>query len=388
MSTCPAISWAKGGSLHMFNSIDRRGRPSVKALRVGIVAAVAAVPFALMSPASSGAVTTTTGGWEFYPSQTFTDVPVPTPGGVVYQTAVRAPINADNSSTFAAKRGVIPVQFDLLSASGTTVTTTRNYDPPVWQSIGSNNPAVTADDYSTAVFSPAATSPLTFPDVTNLSATYAFTEGDCHGGSLRWTINVQHNGVARNVYVYYGDPGGVQSCTGAASESGQNLMDVTLNAPTNRFELEGNGAPVYTTYAAIAGIVGTDHVNWVGLALDSGWGGDQRATISNVMVNDNLYVPKTSEVISTQTTPGTAFTKTCDLPAATLRWAKGDGTAAATVNEAISVQPKDTNGVYRQVDCKYIYNLDVSSLEGTGTYRVYVNIGGINVPDPAQFDLK
>ncbi|HET7739778.1 MAG TPA: hypothetical protein VFL67_03915 [Mycobacterium sp.] len=215
----------------------------------------------------------------------------------------------------------------------------------MWESIGSNNaatPPVTSDDWSVAVFTPSI--PLTFSNVTNLSASYDFTLGDCHGGSLRWTINVTHEGVPQNVYVYYGDPGGVQSCIGSASGSGQNLIST---GATNRFEIAGAGAPVYTTYAAVSGVVGTDSVNWVGLMLDSGWGGDQRADVSNVRVNDNLFVPKTSEVISTVTTPG-EFAKTCTLPVANLQWAKDDGTATATVNEALSVQPKDTNGVYRQ----------------------------------------
>lgn len=43
------------------------------------------------------------------------------------------------------------------------------------------------------------------------------------------------------------------------------------------------------------------------------------------------------------------------------------------------------------VDCKYIYNLDVSSLGALatrdGTYYVYVNIGG-NLANPAVFDLR
>ncbi len=43
---------------------------------------------------------------------------------------------------------------------------------------------------------------------------------------------------------------------------------------------------------------------------------------------------------------------------------------------------------FRQVDCKYIYNLDVSSLSGQGTYRVYARINGMNLSDPATFDLR
>lgn len=101
------------------------------------------------------------------------------------------------------------------------MTTTRTYDPPVWQSIWSDNVPgqEQANDWSGAYFSPADSSPLTFNDVANLSATHDFTQGDCWGGSLRGTINVTHNGVPQNVHVYYGDPGGVQSCTGAGQRT-------------------------------------------------------------------------------------------------------------------------------------------------------------------------
>lgn len=351
-------------------------------IRIGMAAAAAALlPLGLLLPASTAAAATTAGSWKFYPAQSYQDS-TSTTTETAYQAAVRAPINADGSSNFPARRGVIPVQFDLLSGTNSTTTVTRTYDPPVWQSIGSNNPADTSDDYTVATFTPSTN--LTFKTVTNLSATYAFTLGDCHGGSLRWTINVTHNGVSQNVYVYYGDPGGVQSCTGAASGSGQNLIST---GATNRFEIQGAGAPVYQTYADVQAVVGDDHVNWVGLMLDSGWGGDQKVDVSNVTVNDNTFVPKTSEIISTVTTPGT-FTKTCDLPQAALRWAKNDATPTGAINEAESVQPKDTGEYYRQVDCKYIYNLDVSGLTGTGTYSVWANIGGTNVPQRAVFDLR
>jgi hypothetical protein len=70
------------------------------------------------------------------------------------------------------------------------------------------------------------------------------------------------------------------------------------------------------------------------------------------------------------------------------RWAKNDNSATGPVNEADSIQPKDTGQFYRQVDCKYIYNLDVSSLNGPGTYTVWVRINNMNIQVPATFDLK
>src|SRR4051794_38303908 len=102
---------------------------------IGLVgAATAFLSVGLMLPTS--ATTTTPGTWSFFPPQTFTDSSTTTtaPGPTAYKTAVRPPVNADGSSNFSAKRGVIPVQFDLLAAptTVTTTTTTRTYAPPVW----------------------------------------------------------------------------------------------------------------------------------------------------------------------------------------------------------------------------------------------------------------
>jgi hypothetical protein len=298
---------------------------------------------------------------------------------------------------------VIPVQFDLLSAPTTTTTTTKTYDPPVWQSLQADGsvsyaqiclvkdllgPGTCPDAPSVAA--------LTFSDIQNLSATYLFTTGDCHAGSLRWDVYVQHGADIKTVEVYYGNPSGSpdppgQSCSGTSSESGKNLiLDPTV--PVNRFEMLGGwgvpGSPLYTTYADAVTSTngGTDKVVDVQLTLDSGFAGDQKVNVSNVTVNDNTWVPKTTEITTTTTTG--SFAKTCTLPAAELRWAKNDPTPTGAVNEAESIQSKDTGQFYRQVDCKYIYNLDVSSLSGQGTYTVWANIGGVNVQVPATFDLK
>jgi hypothetical protein len=351
--------------------------------RLFALAAIAA----LLLPASGALASTTTGTWYFHPAQTFTSSSVVT-HGFGYQTAVRPPINSDGSSNWPAKRGVIPVQFDLLAAPTTTTTTTKTYDPPVWQSLQADGSV----SYATFCLVALCTSPgsLTFAQITNLSADYLFTAGDCVAGSLRWDVYVA--GAADVIRIYYGNPSGVpappgQSCSGTSSETGQNLISSPL-APVNRFEI-GNNPNIYTSYAAALAATngGTDLVIGAQLTLDSGFAGDQIATISNVTVNDNTWVPKTTEATTTTTVDG-AYAKTCDLPAAELRWAKNDNTATGGINEAESIQPKDTGQFYRQVDCKYIYNLDVSSLNGVGTYTVWVRIGGVNLQVPATFDLK
>jgi hypothetical protein len=333
------------------------------------------------------------GSWTLYPAQTDTAGTPTTNTTSVYRTAVRPPINADGSSNWPAKRGVVPVQFDLLAGTKTVTTTPHTVGPVVFRSIFSNNPDTTADDYSYLVLDP--TTSLTFADITSLVATYTFTQGDCYGGSLRWTINVQHDGSAHNVYVYYGTPNGPnQECTSsAANGSGENLMNDSTAVTPDRFEFEGAGAPVYTTYGAMLGLTngGTDTVNWIGLMLDSGWknapNGDQRVTLGDVSVNGNTFEPLTDYTVTSAPVYG-PLAKTCDLPPAEIRWAKDDGTPSGGVNEDYSVQPKDTGQFYRQVDCKYIYNLDVSSLSGVGTYSVWAHIDGTNVDNSAVFDLR
>jgi len=383
--------------------LSARPRKRLSAWAAAGVALLFALTGVLVMPASASS--STTGTWYFRPDQTFTTSTTTTAGPPMYQSAVRPPINSDGSSNWPAKRGVIPVQFDLLSAPTTTTTTIKTYDPPVWKSVVGERDytflqlCLEKDLYGPGFCPDAPAAPaLTFNDIQNLSADYFFTEGDCWGGSLRWDVNVRHGATIQTVEVYYGNPNGVpdppgQSCSGASSESGKNLMSQTdLTLPVNRFEMQGGWGvpgPVYTTYAdAVASTnAGTDKVVAVQLTLDSGWKGAQRANVSNITVNDNRWVPKTVETTSTTTVSGD-YVKTCTLPAAELRWAKNDATPTGAVNEAESIQPKDTGQYYRQVDCKYIYNLDISSLSGQGTYTVWVRIGGQYIQVPATFDLR
>jgi hypothetical protein len=341
-----------------------------------LVLAVLGMCGLVLAVAGSAAAATTTGTWSSYPPQTSSSQTTTSAGTPVYKTAVRPPINADGSSNFSVKRGVIPVQFDLLAAPTTTTTTTKTYNPPVWESIGSD--VATINDFTIARLTLNPT--LTFAQITNLSADYLFTMGDCVGGSLRWDVFVDN--AVGVVHVYYGDPGGVQSCSGAASGSGQNL--ITTGA-TNRFEIGNSG--VYTTYAAAALAVQGARVTAGQLTLDSGWSSDQKANVSNVTVNDNTWVPKTTETTVSTAVTG-PYAATCSLPPAELRWAKDGATPTGAVNEAESIQPKDTGQYFRQVDCKYIYNLDVSSLTGQGTYRVHARIDNQNLAAPAIFDLR
>lgn len=229
---------------------------------VGILGtATALLTLVLMSPASpASSATATAGAWEFYPGQA-THVTTTTTTDTAYRTVVRAPINADGSSNWPAKRGVIPVQVDLQAAPGTTTTTTTTYDPPVWQSIGTDSEST--NDVTFALFTPSA--PMTVSDVTNLSADYAYTTvtasvARCAGPSTPIRATCTSTTGPRT------DP-----TRGAAAPAPDPARSwITTDMTADRFEVEGAGAPVCTDYASAMTLAGARTVNWVQLVVDSG----------------------------------------------------------------------------------------------------------------------
>ena len=143
------------------------------------------------------------------------------------------------------------------------------------------------------------------------------------------------------------------------------------------------GGTFYDTYAHAQTLVGNTPIIRASLVLDSGWqgvagSGDQRLTLGSAAVNDNTFTPSSP----------TALTKTCKLPPADIKVTKVSGIPLGVVNEPVSIQPPDTNGQFRIVDCKYMYNLATSSLSGTGKYEVEAVINGTPVPGAAYFSLK
>jgi len=303
---------------------------------------------------------------------------------------VNQPINSDGSSNFPAKRGVIPVSFSLFTAPGA----------PVFQSIGSDGysgfpgvgtGSVYANDCSYLSFTPTNTS-LTFSQLTTLVAVYNFTTGNCHGGSLRWSI-VLANGAVIKIY-YGGDSQFWIDCksTGAATnQSGLNMINANFDGQLGgdkRYETTASGGS-YVKYADALAFAQAQNspVASVILALDSRWQqtdgtGDQILTLENVQVITSLPTNDTFSPLS-----GGA-TQTCTLPAAQILVNKTSGLDQGSVNEVLSVSGADASGYFRVVDCKCIYNLAVSPLPGAGGYSVSAQINGTLATNPAIFMLK
>lgn len=291
----------------------------------------------------------TDGTWTLYPPQ-----------ATAYRTTVQQPINVDGTSNFKGGKSVIPIKFSLAKSKG----------PVVFQSIFSDDPGVTANNYSFLTFRPANT--LTFPELTNLSAVYAFNEGNCHGGALRWEVGLPTG----NIFIYYGGHPNFTDCTTAGAATNQSGLNM-LSFFDLRFDTSQIGGTFYDSYADALALAGSNPVDGVALVLDGGWAGDQRLTPSNVTVNDNTFVPG-----------GTTPVPTCTLPSATIQITKISGAPTGNVNEPVSVQPFDNNKNFRVVDCKYMYNLSTSSLPGAGRYRVEAIIGGSPAAGAAEFDVR
>jgi len=335
-------------------------------------ATLVAVALLIVVPASVGATTTVTtshGTWTASPGQS-----------TVYQASVQQPINADGSSNFKANgKAVIPVKFALASGTGAFV----------FQSIFSDNPAVTSNDSSFLKWTSA--TPLTFADIAELSALYAFTDGDCAGGSLRWTVRLNDGGTNRNLDIHYQPgAGGIGQQTCAAGTSGQNLIGSSDTIYViQEFNTTHPGAfdsPYNTTYADVVAELGSLPVVSANLIVDSGWGanGDQVVDLTSATVGAAGSTPYT-ETFTPQ--PASATTTVCPTAAASITITKTDGAATGDVNEPVSVQPQDNNGLFRIVDCKYMYNLATSSLSGVGTYTVKATIGASTFT-VGSFDLK
>jgi len=321
-------------------------------------------------------VNTANGAWTLSPV-------VPT----AYQTQVNPPIAADGSSNFPAKHGVIPVQFSLFTAPGPVVFQSIGSDGYSGYSVGTGSNY--ADDCSYLTFSPGTA--LTFSQLTGLTAVYTFTTGDCHGGSLRWTVATP----VGNIFIYYGLPpqvgnGGTGGCTptssGGQNQSGTNLIgNSAIQYDTSQIP----GGTYYSNYAGALALIGNQSVVSVTLILDSGWQqsggtGDQSLTLGNVNVSTSAGTG-TSDTFSASTGP---VAKTCTLPTAQIQVSLLSGADPGVINSVLSASGADTTGYFRVVDCKFLYNLEVTSLKGAGTYSVGAIINGTPASNPATFMLK
>lgn len=329
-----------------------------------LAAATTMLAAAFVSPVSAA---TTEGTWAQYPT-----------GDAVYFAEIQQPINSANTSNWPAKsKGGIPVMYKLSSGVG----------PALFESIFGDSSA--DNDFAYASFTPAGS--LTFNDIEVLKTDYTWLLGDCHGGSLRWSVRTS---ATQSVFIYYGSApqfgnGGVDGCNpalGGVNQSGANVIGMPdLRYDTSQYP----GGTFYDSYAHALELVGAAQVVRASLVIDSGWGGNQRLAVSNITVNDNVYQWNLGGDGS--------LSPTCDLPDAFISVTRVSGTGDGTINETTVYPPSSTDSAkqFRVVDCKYQYVLSIPSLNGAGKYDVEIIINDNEVDtDPGagqgevQFDLK
>ena len=323
-----------------------------------------------VAAASNGAGTYGPGSWYFDQgtgtnaiqlAQTSTSQSTST----AYQAQIQQPINADGSSVWSAKKGVIPVQFTLQQATATTTTTTTTdavYPDTLESDIGATYPSV--GDYGALSFTPPAGT--TLAGITNLTADFTWQTGNNHQGSMRWSIVTS----AGTFYVYYGDTSSsFQSGTGGTGANMTQATDARVETP----EL---GPGTYVTWSDL--INGTNGVNAsdaaatvseIDLVVDAGYGGTQKVHLSDVFINSSEYVPGTVTGSSTSTTTDGPWTTTT-TPSMYIDIAKGSSSDPGTVDETTYTGVGDTSGQFAVVDSKYKYNL--SNNLTAGTYNIWM----------------
>lgn len=298
----------------------------------------------LVAPVAANAATLQQGHWK-----------LDAPGGASksFAAQVQQPIDPDGSSVWSKKRGVIPVQFKVTETDSTSF----RFESLVGAADPNNDPG---NDYSNVVWTPPST--IKVSQLTSLVANYSWLQGNVHAGSLRWSINVQTASGPRNVHVYYGPyPNFGNDGIYGGPGSGDNLLDQT----DLRFDLSQVGGPWYGDKQDMLTLVGDQPVNWVGLILDSG---DQRLNLTSASVNGDQFTFPAPVDSSFQT----------NAPTAKIAVQKyNDNSPDGPIDEVLSSAQGDTSGLYRQVDGKYIYNLDTASFNPTqqpGDYKVFLKI--------------
>src|SRR5262245_55496818 len=186
-----------------------------------------------------------------------------------YSSQVLSPINADGSSVWPAKRGVIPMQFKVTDTPVTTTsvtTTTTKTTTVAYESLAG---ASDHTSWSVLMFKP--TGPLTVSDITNLTAHFTCLQGHNQGGGFRWVLGTPNG----QIWVHYGDVSSSLQ-TGTAGD-GVNML-TTGEARVEASQL--GHSPMYDTWANIKAEFGGLPVSYVQLTLDGGWATDGSQVIN------------------------------------------------------------------------------------------------------------
>jgi hypothetical protein len=248
------------------------------------------------------------------------------------ELTVVPPLGNDNALN--CNRNAIPVKFAATMSGDDLLLVSDLSDSEI------------ANDFGAITFEPTET--LTVSELTNLTAIYAVVEGDCGGGSLRWSIVTAEG----NVFVYYGATPGFTDCSGDEGQSGVNLLSLDDARVDSSQVYAGTQVNTWDAFVAANPDLVVEEVI---LVADGGWSQAdliQSFDITSATVNDNTFTGEATE---------------CDLPDAEIRVTDEEG------NEVEVESVQGTSTMFRTDDCQYIYNLENP---GEGTYTVEILVEG------------
>ena len=123
---------------------------------------------------------------------------------------------------------------------------------------------------------------LTVADLDTLSTDYKFTQGNCYGGSPRFSVEVETPGGPKDLFVYLGTAPGYTGCVSGTWTSTDNLA-----APNNLVDSSQLGGSFYDNYSNVQISYGSYEINSIQLVVDSYWAsGTQTVLVDNVKINN------------------------------------------------------------------------------------------------------
>ena len=130
-------------------------------------------------------------------------------------------------------------------------------------------------------------SPLTFADVTSLSANFTDTFGGAFGGSPRFNLSFVGGG---DMNIVLGTSPGFSDSVPSAFTTAYSGFNVIGNNDAGRYDTShlAGGNP-FTTYSSAFLLVGSLQISEVAFIVDGGWGGLQKLQLNSIDLNGTNY---------------------------------------------------------------------------------------------------
>jgi hypothetical protein len=135
----------------------------------------------------------------------------------------------------------------------------------------------------------AATSSITFSQLTDIDAVFQDIAGGAYGGSPRFSIGFVGN--PNFLHIALGTSPNFNDSDPALFTAGWSGTNVIGNNDTGRYDLSQFGGSVFTDYAAALALLGNLSIEEIDIVVDAGWGpnGRQELLLCNMNINGTSF---------------------------------------------------------------------------------------------------